>query len=635
MRRGTVPIRRAQIVTGTGPGSIAISPDGFPMLVSCLDEWYQGEDTELDLTEFSIVDSRLQRALGVKEFRMPPDFRIRGSKNKKIVIPSSCFPRWCFCNRCFTLKCFSPEDQDARRFLSDAAAKRAGLTECAMICSSCRKEGRFGRFVPVPLLAICDAGHLQDFPFREWVHGTVSPSCTKEMTISNIGGPLEDVRIRCACGDNRSLFGVLRHDLDALPPRSFLTTNLDSTNLDYFCMGLKPWAGRVQVECGRPLVGAMLTANNVYYADVRSSIFLPMEASPDEASPSQGVLDKLQTPTAQFILRQLKPSTTDAKLETYAELLQDFVDLSEEQIRVGLRYLADRNDVAELVDGGEDYDELEFRNMEYAYLSRETNFESAHLVTNPVTMSESSPLDQLFSRITSVKRMRETRAQVGFSRVRSRSEMSLREKKQLLWRNTGEGTLNSWLPAYLVHGEGIFFEVREEIVEMAKFEKQQEEKIADSWITRSAEKSTAYVLLHTLSHILLSQMAFESGYGAAAMRERLYVRSEADAPMRGFMIYTAQSDSEGSMGGLVRMATEGTLTDLLLRAIERARWCSADPVCREAGLQQSTGAACHACCHLPETSCECFNDLLDRSLVIQVANSLQLTTRTSDTRDGI
>jgi hypothetical protein len=441
------------------------------------------------------------------------------------------------------------------------------------------------------------------------------------MTISNIGGPLEDVRIRCGCGENRNLLGVLRHDLDAVPPKSTLTSNLDKTKHDYVCKGLKPWAGRVQVECGRPLVAALLTANNVYYADVRSSIFLPVEAPPNDASPSQEVLDKLQTPSVQFILGKIGPSTSDEKLETYTELLKDFVDLDESQIIMGLRFLANKNDAVNLSDGSEDYDEWKFRSLEYEYFCRDKEFESAHLVTSPVALSNSSPLDRLFSRITRIRRLRETRAQVGFSRVRSKSEMSLRKKKQLLWRDSSEESLNSWLPAYLVHGEGIFFEVRKEIIDGATFEKRQEKKIEESWITRSAEKSAAYVLLHTLSHILLAQMAFESGYGAVAMRERLYVRSETDSPMRGFMIYTAQSDSEGSMGGLVRMATEDTLADLLLRAVERARWCSADPVCREAGLHHGTGAACHACCHLPETSCECFNDLLDRSLVIQVTES--------------
>jgi hypothetical protein len=53
----------------------------------------------------------------------------------------------------------------------------------------------------------------------------------------------------------------------------------------------------------------------------------------------------------------------------------------------------------------------------------------------------------------------------------------------------------------------------------------------------------------------------------------------------------------------------------------RARWCSTDPVCMDAG-EHGQGpdscnlAACHGCALLPETSCEEFNRFLDRALVI-------------------
>ena len=91
--------------------------------------------------------------------------------------------------------------------------------------------------------------------------------------------------------------------------------------------------------------------------------------------------------------------------------------------------------------------------------------------------------------------------------------------------------------------------------------------------------------------------------------------------MAGFLIYTAAGDSEGTMGGLVRMARPGTLEPTVIAALDRAQWCSSDPVCMELG-EKGQGprsmnlAACHSCGLLPETACESFNSFLDRAVVV-------------------
>ena len=71
---------------------------------------------------------------------------------------------------------------------------------------------------------------------------------------------------------------------------------------------------------------------------------------------------------------------------------------------------------------------------------------------------------------------------------------------------------------------------------------------------RPAAVSPRYVLLHTLAHLLLRNTAFEAGYSTSALRERLYVTSRTDGPaMAGILIYTAAGDTEGTLGGLVRL----------------------------------------------------------------------------------
>jgi hypothetical protein len=122
------------------------------------------------------------------------------------------------------------------------------------------------------------------------------------------------------------------------------------------------------------------------------------------------------------------------------------------------------------------------------------------------------------------------------------------------------------------------------------------------------------VALHTLAHVIIDQLSLDAGYPAAALRERLYV----DDDMAGILIYTASSDSAGSLGGVAAMAETDQLGSALAEGLVRLSWCSSDPVCiesRGAGSDAMNLAACHACVLVPETSCEKNNSFLDRAVL--------------------
>jgi hypothetical protein len=88
--------------------------------------------------------------------------------------------------------------------------------------------------------------------------------------------------------------------------------------------------------------------------------------------------------------------------------------------------------------------------------------------------------------------------------------------------------------------------------------------------------------------------------------------------MAGILIYTATTDSAGSLGGVVAQAEQGHLEATFLEAVRGAAWCSSDPLCIEteaAGMESLNMAACHACLLLPEVSCEHSNVFLDRALL--------------------
>ena len=92
--------------------------------------------------------------------------------------------------------------------------------------------------------------------------------------------------------------------------------------------------------------------------------------------------------------------------------------------------------------------------------------------------------------------------------------------------------------------------------------------------------------------------------------------------MAGILIYTASSDAEGSLGGLVAQAEPEHMEENIDALLDEAEWCSGDPLCMTStgvnaqGLFGLNYAACHQCTLLPETSCTMRNLLLDRAALI-------------------
>ena len=99
-----------------------------------------------------------------------------------------------------------------------------------------------------------------------------------------------------------------------------------------------------------------------------------------------------------------------------------------------------------------------------------------------------------------------------------------------------------------------------------------------------------------------------------ALKERIYsTYPESEKSMAGILIYTSSSDSDGSLGGLVRQGESELLESTIRNLLQEASWCSSSTA---QGFNSLNYAACHACTLLPETSCEARNCLLDRVAVV-------------------
>jgi hypothetical protein len=186
----------------------------------------------------------------------------------------------------------------------------------------------------------------------------------------------------------------------------------------------------------------------------------------------------------------------------------------------------------------------------------------------------------------------------------------------------------TWFPAVENRGEGVFVQLHAEAVvqwlERAEVKqrldglRQGHAKWAKDRKSKRLFPGGPYVLLHTLSHLLMQSLAMRCGYPASSLRERVY--ADVAGERFGILLYTASPDADGTLGGLVQQARH--FEDHLAQALRTAMLCSNDPICAQhdpgTSLEQRWlhGAACHGCALVAETSCEMRNDYLDRALVV-------------------
>lgn len=229
-----------------------------------------------------------------------------------------------------------------------------------------------------------------------------------------------------------------------------------------------------------------------------------------------------------------------------------------------------------------------------------------------------------------VKKLRQVRVQVGFTRLES-STANLQGEFDLGVRSQQLGLNTDWLPASEINGEGIFLQLDEAKVrawETSPAVVAREDALKAGFQAWAAQRSpdavfpgARFYLLHSLAHMIATALSIECGYPASSITERLYCAPHDDAvPMAGLMLLTGSPSAEGSLGGLVEEGRR--LKDHLQRALDVGRLCSNDPVCAQhspggdLAERHLEGAACHGCLYVAECSCERFNNFLDRALVV-------------------
>lgn len=566
MARQRFKSRRSQLVSTFGVGSLFPAENNSFMITS-IDQWGQKDMAPA-------VEPRLARSLGVTQLLQPPT-------GDYSTVPVIRFPQVLSCPSCHRM--------------GSITELKASYQD--VLCGLCKDKPPL---TPSRFVVACEDGHIDDFPYTFWVHSYYPEDRDNHRLILQAEGrtsSLSDMVVRCSCGRYRSME-------DAFNPTALR---------ELHCTGRRLWLGKSyrQVGCKQAPRTVQRGASNVWFPAIASAISIP---------PYSEYLAKIVGQRASTLSQPqaLEPASAWVLEGVAKELGGRFsVESLREEIR---RQFHD--------DGQKEITDDILRAQEYSALiagqrdSPDTDF-VAEIMEVPLRY------EPWISSVRKVTRLREVRALFGFTRLKPRTEDSPDVKLALL---SPPDNHQNWLPAIETLGEGIFISLnRPKIDKWAATDfvagrlrmlQRNADNAAKQRKQEAPKVDLVRVLVHTLSHVMIDQLSLDAGYPASSIRERLYVQDG----IAGILLYTASSDSAGSLGGIAAQAHAHRLASALEEGLDRQSWCSADPVCIEstgAGADARNLAACHCCVLIPESSCELFNSHLDRGLLMGIPGSTE------------
>lgn len=581
-RKAHGQIRSGQVITTYGPGALVDLPR-YSAIIGSLETWPKTSDLE------EIIEPRLARKLqimtGVKTPRLfaPPPASDDPREQSK-GIGAWQFPEWFIVQE----QAGSVDRERSRRLVHRNKVEKGRVDGCPVVAT---------RFVRG-----CPKGHIDDINWYHYVHGN-DDKCRRQLWLDELGtsGDLSDLAVRCECGKRRDLYQA-----------STLEVNPLGT-----CQGARPWLGKNSNEdCNLPSRLLIRTASNAYFSQVVSVLSLPDHGLAVETAVRE-LWDDLQiVDSVEGLNFMKKKPEVKSKLNPFSD--DDVLDAIK-QVKGGqvVERPVKEVELDALLAAPEGFGDD---------IPVDHNFHARRL---PDRSWRHSQQFEGIEAVIQVHRLREILALVGFTRfeavtpdINGEYETDV-ERAQIALEP-------SWFPAVENRGEGIFLQISAMSIKKwlsRSVVTQRLDGLNDGhsrWIVNRKSKRQfpggPYVLLHTLSHLLIQSLAMRCGYPASSIRERIYADGAGDR--YGILLYTGSSDADGTLGGLVQEARH--IEDHLLLALGMGSLCSNDPICAQHTPGKSLeerllhGAACHGCALVAETSCEMRNDYLDRALVVPV-----------------
>ena len=567
-------IRKTQLITTYGVGSIVDFKDDTVVIASA-DDWDYNPNDEDEIEGRKIFNENLSVITGAEYFLMPRTTQSTNSFSKSKNVPSYIFPEKLHCSRCGNIYDYRELDTKDRHK-----------------CPKCKNNLTASRFI-----VVCAKGHMDDFPYDWWVHnGQPCPSGVKSPRIRMINiynrTDIDSLRLECTeCKATRSMVQVFS----------------ENALSEYKCTCKHPHfkepLARAQYGCHEKMHARLRSASGVYFPITKSALLIPPWSRKvvNSIQKNYGILKAVSDENIAYAIRQIvhDPNISDE------EILRAW-----NVVKISAVQKKNRSELSVYED-------------EYTILSNEENQNDDNFssYSSKVPQKYSSYFDQ----IAVIDRLTVTQAFTGFTRI-IRNENNIVPVTQYP---------KNWLPAVELTGEGIFIRFnRDKISEwsMANSSRYSRMKKAmeDSRFVLETF-SESYVMLHTFAHLFIREISNICGYSAASIKEKIYSetdKSTGEIKMCGVLVYVSSSDSDSSLGGLISVATnEEMLEKIIDSMLERANWCSGDPLCissTKQGYKNLNYAACHDCALLPETSCERFNCFLDRAAIVGLPDNPNL-----------
>ena len=592
-------LRRSQTLTTYGCGAIVDFPK-FSGIMAGLDAWKIDSLPEDVKASAKIRERNLEKMLGKDFF-----YQFASTEQdltKSFALPTYRFPEWYYCPECHRLDYYYNIAKDASWNMNKNMS--------SLVCNTCVKNGKPVTLIPSRFVVACLNGHINEFPYIFWAHRNKkegvcnNPKLT--LTYQGTTGGLDSIHIKCeTCGAENTMAGCMSQNaLKGL-----------------HCFGTMPWFGKEKNHwytdpetCGAELRVLQRSANNVYYSVNQSALTIPpwSEKLQEIIVANQEKFKMIFEEDDQAIRGRFLKREFENHPDLYGKNYEAFLSAIK---------MVFNEDEEEITEHGLRLDEYN------SFIGKE--------VDDPYFRTKSEPVPALVKdyvrQVKLVKKLREVMVLRGFRRILPSVDINEAQKKEMGLFNReftpiSKAPLN-WLPAIELFGEGVFIELNEEKV--LQWEQENEhryaimgKKLDMPWIGKEMfdAKHPRFVLLHTLAHLLIRQLTAQCGYATASIKEKIYSSYPgSDQSMCGILIYTSASDTDGSLGGLVREGRCDRLETTFENMLQESSWCSNDPLCIDSISQGFKGlnyAACHACTLLPETSCEAFNCLLDRAAIV-------------------
>ncbi len=597
-------LRPSQALTTFGIGAIIDLPH-LSVMVMGLEDWPLKDTVEIGEQRLlaSVKEVLGQQVKALRSAPVVPDsYQVNQFDTSALVgIPVAPFPRWMVCPYCRRLaplgsglfKLETPYRTDQIRFVH----------------ANCSKPGKPPTVVPARFVVACKNGHLDDFPWRDFVHG--GPTDCKgglKLLEPSATGEAASIFVQCEganCGAIRPMSDAFKMDLMALPVCKARRPHLR----DHDEAGCKMPNGQdMRME---PMLQG---ASNSWFGITLTALAIPQASGKLKqlVDDNWTTLEKVQ-------------SEQNIELLLSISQLRDLSEYTPAEIWQAVQ--AKKTATPEESDEPSDLKTPEwevFIDPDSAEKGRDFQL---RIAPPPKRYAK------YFEKIVLAERLREVRALVGFTRIESPSDYDNPAAFPENQRARLSRTQPTWVPSSEIRGEGLFFHFKEDVIQ--KWVKKHKAldgiflEAHQRW--RTARKlepphefypGIRFVMLHSFAHALIRQLSVECGYTTASLRERIYSRNpgEDEPEMAGVLIYTAAPDSEGTLGGLVSLGKPETLERHLDQALDNMRLCASDPLCAEHHPYRDGNtlhaASCHACLFAPETSCERGNKYLDRAVLV-------------------